>query len=226
MGADSSGRMFRMKRLCGGVLLAAFLVAAGPAAAQYPSKSGEDHRRRSRPARPPTSSRASWRDAAHASRIGQPLRRREQARRRRHHRHRGGEELAARRLHARRRPEAAPSASIPAIYSKLPYDPLRDFEPIAQHRAHAADDRRGRAARPTSRSKDFVAAAKAKPGEIAYGSLGNGSTSHLTMEAFQAAAGIKLNHIPFKGSAEAQTQIIGGSVAGDVRHRFPACSRR
>src|SRR5260221_10901113 len=59
--------------------------------------------------------------------------------------------------------------------------------------------------------KDFVAAAKAKPGEIAYGSLGNGSTSHLTMEAFQQAAGIKLNHIPFKGGAEAQTQIMGGS---------------
>src|SRR6185436_11309020 len=52
---------------------------------------------------------------------------------------------------------------------------------------------------------------KAKPGEIAYGSLGTGSTSHLTMEAFQAAAGIKLNHIPFKGGAEAQTQIMGGA---------------
>src|SRR5205814_2249038 len=60
--------------------------------------------------------------------------------------------------------------------------------------------------------KEFVAAAKAKPGEIAYGSLGVGSTSHLTMEAFQAAAGIQLNHIPFKGSGEAQAQIIGGSV--------------
>ncbi len=58
---------------------------------------------------------------------------------------------------------------------------------------------------------DFVADAKKKPGEIAYGSLGNGSTSHLTMEAFQQAAGIRLNHIPFKGGAEAQTQIMGGS---------------
>ena len=60
--------------------------------------------------------------------------------------------------------------------------------------------------------KDLVAAAKAKPGEIPYASLGNGSTSHLTMEAFQNAAGIKLNHIPFKGSSDAQTAIIGGQV--------------
>ena len=58
----------------------------------------------------------------------------------------------------------------------------------------------------------FRSAAKAKPGEIAYGSLGVGSTSHLTMEAFQAAAGIKLNHIPFKGSGDLHPQVIGGSV--------------
>jgi tripartite-type tricarboxylate transporter receptor subunit TctC len=59
--------------------------------------------------------------------------------------------------------------------------------------------------------KDLVDDAKKKPGEIAYGSLGTGSTSHLTMEAFQREAGIKMNHIPFKGGAEAQTQIMGGA---------------
>jgi tripartite-type tricarboxylate transporter receptor subunit TctC len=65
---------------------------------------------------------------------------------------------------------------------------------------------------PYKSMKDLVAAAKAKPGDIAYASLGNGSTSHLTMEAFQSAAGIRMNHIPFKGSSDAQTQIIGGQV--------------
>ena len=60
--------------------------------------------------------------------------------------------------------------------------------------------------------KELVAAAKARPGEIPYASLGTGSTSHLTMEAFQAAAGIKLNHIPFKGSTDAQAQILAGSI--------------
>jgi tripartite-type tricarboxylate transporter receptor subunit TctC len=59
--------------------------------------------------------------------------------------------------------------------------------------------------------KDLLADAKAKPGEIAYGSLGTGSTSHLTMEALQQAAGVKMNHIPFKGGSEAQMQIIGGA---------------
>jgi len=54
--------------------------------------------------------------------------------------------------------------------------------------------------------------ARDRPGSIAYASLGNGSTSHLTMEALQMASGIKLNHIPFKGAAEAQTQVIAGGI--------------
>jgi tripartite-type tricarboxylate transporter receptor subunit TctC len=99
----------------------------------------------------------------------------------------------------------------PAIYSKLPYDPLKDFEPIGNIGFTPQTLVVG-AQQPYTTLKEFVAAAKAKPGEIAYGSLGVGSTSHLTMEAFASAAGIKLNHIPFKGSGEAQAQIIGGSV--------------
>ncbi len=99
----------------------------------------------------------------------------------------------------------------PAIYSKLPYDPLRDFELIGNivltPQALVVGTQT-----PYATLKDFVAAAKAKPGEIAYASLGSGSTSHLTMEAFLAAAGLKLNHVPFKGSSDAHTQIIGGSV--------------
>ena len=99
----------------------------------------------------------------------------------------------------------------PAIYAKLPYDPLRDFELIGNIVLTPQTLVVG-AQTPYRTVKDLVAAAKAKPGEIAYASLGNGSTSHLTMEAFQAAAGIKMNHIPFKGSSDAQTQVIGGSV--------------
>ena len=99
----------------------------------------------------------------------------------------------------------------PGVYSKLPYDPLKDFELIGNVVLTPQALVVG-AQTPYKNVKEFVAAAKAKPGEIAYASLGNGSTSHLTMEAFQSAAGIKLNHIPFKGSSDAQTQIIGGSV--------------
>jgi tripartite-type tricarboxylate transporter receptor subunit TctC len=99
----------------------------------------------------------------------------------------------------------------PAIYSKLPYDPVKDFELIGNIVLTPQAFVVG-AQTPYRNMKDLVAAAKAKPGEIAYASLGNGSTSHLTMEAFQSTAGVKLNHIPFKGSSDAQTQIIGGQV--------------
>jgi tripartite-type tricarboxylate transporter receptor subunit TctC len=98
----------------------------------------------------------------------------------------------------------------PGVYSKLPYDPVKDFEPISNLVLTPQTIVVG-SKTPYRTLKDFVADAKKKPGEIAYGSLGSGSTSHLTMEAFQQAAGIKLNHIPFKGGAEAQTQIMGGS---------------
>lgn len=99
----------------------------------------------------------------------------------------------------------------PAIFSKLPYDPVKDFELIGNIVLTPQALVVG-AQTPFKSVKDLVAAAKAHPGEVAYASLGNGSTSHLTMEAFQSAAGIKMNHIPFKGSSDAQTQIIGGSV--------------
>ena len=105
---------------------------------------------------------------------------------------------------------SGPFAINPGIYSKLPYDPVKDFEPIANIGLTPQTIVVG-AQTPYKTLKEFVAAAKAKPGEIPYGSLGTGSTSHLTMEAFQVAAGIKLNHIPFKGGAEAQTQIMGGA---------------
>jgi tripartite-type tricarboxylate transporter receptor subunit TctC len=99
----------------------------------------------------------------------------------------------------------------PAIQAKLPYDPIRDFELIGNIvlTPQAIVVSTGA---PYRNVQELVAAAKAKPGEIPYASLGNGSTSHLTMEAFQSAAGIKLNHIPFKGSSDAQTAIIGGQV--------------
>lgn len=98
----------------------------------------------------------------------------------------------------------------PGIYSHLPYDPVKDFEPISNIGLTPQVIVVGTQF-PYKTLAEFVAAAKAKPGDIPYGSLGIGSTSHLTMEAFQSAAGIKLNHIPFKGGAEAQTAIIGGT---------------
>lgn len=99
----------------------------------------------------------------------------------------------------------------PAIRSKLPYDPLKDFELIGNIVLTPQTIVVG-SGTPYRTLKDLVDAAKAKPGEIPYASLGQGSTSHLTMEAFQSAAGIKLNHVPFKGSGDAQAAILGGQV--------------
>ena len=99
----------------------------------------------------------------------------------------------------------------PAIYSKLPYDPVRDFEPIANLGLTPQVIVVG-AQQPYRTLAELVAAAKAKPGEIAYASLGVGTTSHLTVEAFQSAAGIRMNHVPFKGTSDAQAQLLGGNV--------------
>ncbi len=99
----------------------------------------------------------------------------------------------------------------PTLYAKLPYDAVRDFAPIVNLALTPQTLVAGPAA-PFRSVKDLVAAARDKPGMINYASLGSGSTSHLTTEMFRAAAGIKLNHVPFKGSADAHAQLIGGQI--------------
>lgn len=106
---------------------------------------------------------------------------------------------------------SGPFAINPALSAKLPYDPVRDFEPIGNVVLTPQTLVTGAQA-PYRSLKDLMAAAKARPGEVPYASLGAGSTSHLTIEALQAAAGVKLNHVPFKGSPDAQMQLIGGTI--------------
>ena len=99
----------------------------------------------------------------------------------------------------------------PTLYAKLPYDAVKDFEPII----NLALTPQTLVTSPSASFKtvkEFVAAARDKPGTINYASLGSGSTSLLTSEMFRAAAGIKINHIPFKGSGDAHTQLIGGQI--------------
>jgi len=99
----------------------------------------------------------------------------------------------------------------PTLYAKLPYDAIRDFAPIA----NLGLTPQTLVANPSAAFKtvkEFVAAASDRPGQINYASLGGGSTSHLTMEMFRSAARIRINHVPFKGSADAHTQLIGGQI--------------
>lgn len=99
----------------------------------------------------------------------------------------------------------------PGLYSKLPYDPTRDFAPIAVLGLVPQVLVTGSSSS-FKTVQEFVVAAKKSPGRIAYGSLGSGTTSHLTMEMLRTAAGIELIHVPFKGTAEAQAQLLGGQI--------------
>jgi len=99
----------------------------------------------------------------------------------------------------------------PTLYPKLPYEPARDLAPIALVASSplvivvAANS-------PFKTFADIAAAAKAKPDQITYGSPGNGTVAHLGMELLQKTAGINLQHIPYKGSAQALTDIVGGQI--------------
>ena len=99
----------------------------------------------------------------------------------------------------------------PTLYTKLPYDPLKDLVPIVLV-ADAPLVMVVPANSPFKTVADVVAAAKKKPGDVTFGSPGNGTVAHLTGELFQTAAGVKFQHIPYKGSAQALTDLMGGQV--------------
>ena len=99
----------------------------------------------------------------------------------------------------------------PALYSKLPYNTLKDFTPIArtamQPLALLVNNKV-----PAKTLGEFTAYAKANPGRVNFGSAGNGGISHLVPEMYKNATGADLVHIPYKGSAPAFTDLIGGQV--------------
>jgi tripartite-type tricarboxylate transporter receptor subunit TctC len=103
-------------------------------------------------------------------------------------------------------------AITPALHSKLPYDPLRDFAPVTQAiRAYlliVVNSALG-----VKSVKELVTLARARPGEIFYGSVGNGSLHHLGMEQFMRAAGIDLKHVPYKGVAQATPALLSGEIS-------------
>jgi tripartite-type tricarboxylate transporter receptor subunit TctC len=99
----------------------------------------------------------------------------------------------------------------PALYSKLPYDPVKDLTPIGLL-ATAPLVIVVPTNSPYKTLADLVAAAKAKPGAVNFASPGNGTVAHLTGEQFQKAAGIKFQHVPYKGANQALTDVISGQV--------------
>jgi len=99
----------------------------------------------------------------------------------------------------------------PTLYAKLPYDPVKDLAPIGLI-ASAPLVLVVPAQSPFKSLGDLVAAAKAKPGEVNFASPGNGTVAHLTGEKFQKAAGIRFQHVPYKGANQALTDVISGQV--------------
>ena len=99
----------------------------------------------------------------------------------------------------------------PAVYTKLPYQTLKDFAPVAR----TAQQPLALVVNPSVPARsvaELVALAKSRPGQLNYGSAGNGGISHLVPEMFKAATGTFIVHIPYKGSAPAFTDLMAGQV--------------
>ena len=99
----------------------------------------------------------------------------------------------------------------PSLYPKLPYDPRTSFTPVAL----IARVPNVLVVNPQVAAKDvreLVAFAKAHPGELRYASGGNGSAAHLAMEYFKLQTGIDVVHVPYRGTAPAVTDVLGGQV--------------
>jgi len=100
---------------------------------------------------------------------------------------------------------------MPGLYRKLPFDPVKDFDGVitavsgSYVLAVSADA-------PYKSVAELIAAAKANPGKLTYGSAGIGSTLHLAAEFFKRAAGVDILHVPYKGAAQATTDLVGGQV--------------
>jgi len=99
----------------------------------------------------------------------------------------------------------------PALYRKLPYDAVRDFTPIALVAA-APVAIVVHPSLPADSLAALVALCKASPGKLTYGTAGNGTPGHLTGVMFRSAAGIDIQHVPYKGSAPAVTDLLGGQI--------------
>lgn len=106
---------------------------------------------------------------------------------------------------------SAPMVLNPSLYAKLPYDPIKDFAPITQGTiypyiliVHPSVPARSVA--------QLVKLAKAHPGKLQYGSSGNGGANHLAGEMFKRMAGVDIVHVPFKGSAPALADVLGGQI--------------
>ncbi len=98
------------------------------------------------------------------------------------------------------------------LYSKLPYDPVKDFVPVAGV-ASTTLILLAPTTPPMASLQELLAAAKAKPATLTYGSIGPGSVTHLDAEAMATTAGIQLVHVPYKGTSEVVPALLNGQIS-------------
>ncbi len=104
-----------------------------------------------------------------------------------------------------------PVAVNPSLYAKLPYDPLNDFTPVARA-VSALNVLVVHPSLPVKSVKELIAHAKANPAKLNYGSSGVGFADHLAGELFNSQAGVKMQHVPYKGGAPAMIDLVGGNI--------------
>ena len=104
-----------------------------------------------------------------------------------------------------------PIAINPSLYKKMTYDPMRDLVPVSQA-ANALNVLVVHPSLPAKNVKEMIAIAKARPGQMNYGSSGPGATDHLAGELFNVLAGVKMVHVPYKGGAPAMLDLVAGNV--------------
>jgi len=106
---------------------------------------------------------------------------------------------------------SGPLAISPNVYKDVGYNPVKDFAPISNI-ASVAQVLVTSPSSPVKSVKDLIDQAKARGGDVQFASPGNGTTSHLTMELFAQVAGVKLAHVPYKGSPPAHLDVIAGRI--------------
>jgi tripartite-type tricarboxylate transporter receptor subunit TctC len=108
----------------------------------------------------------------------------------------------------------------PHLYKKVSYDALKDFAPVVQFVAVPLMMASSNAL-PVQSVKELIAYANANPGKLNYGSGGNGSSSHLAAELFKSMAGIRMDHIPYKGTGPLITDMMAGQVGLTIASAVP-----
>ncbi|MEN3354942.1 MAG: hypothetical protein V7640_3100 [Betaproteobacteria bacterium] len=99
----------------------------------------------------------------------------------------------------------------PAVFSRLSYDPVKDFDPVSLA-IEAPILLLVHPAVPVKNVSELIALAKARPNALDFGSAGHGTSTHMAMELFKSMAGVRLVHVPYKGTGQALTDLLAGQI--------------